>query len=513
VCLYHMYILMLFQVFFILHFIFMTDAVQERSGSSSFMDLSYPELERLNLAIVEECAGSGAAYAMNNRIQDLESRTDVKAVMLCFSDLAGRLHFLDYDKKHLLSDPGNLTFDGSSIQGFTPQHNSDLRFEVDWTSFRFLPADVFGAGKVLMFANVLNQDGTYFENDFRSRLQTYLVGVKNSYGFTAYIAPEIEGFVFKNKHAEQVFNGATGFDLLTLGGYFHALPNDEFRNFIDKCAEVQRALGFRNEKDHPEVASSQFEINFRYDTPVQTADRALLYKLVCRQVAALMGHTASFLPKPIVDGNGSGMHTNMSLFKDGVNVFYSGNGASLSDTGVDFACGILQRANDLCLAFTSSVNAFRRLDPEMEAPNEIKMSDSDRGSMIRIPIGNEKSARVECRVVAPDCNPYLVYFTLLQAGIANVVADNDIRKAARDVLMPKSDGTFDILPSNIYDALDYFSGSEYMKELMGVGPFNSYLALKELDAARCPKLLGSSVKTLEVRMHHEVSTQFDRERF
>src|ERR1035441_6552207 len=179
--------------------------------------------------------------------------------------------------------------------------------------------------------------------------------------------------------------------------------------------EAQRALGFQNEKDHPEVAPSQFEINYGYGEVVAAADQIQLYKLICRTVASQMGMTASFLPKPIVGVNGSGMHTTVSISENGKNLFWDAKGEEkLSKMGWAFVDRILTHGNDICLLLNPSVNAYRRLDPHFEAPNQIKASAVDRGSMIRIPIGNEKSMRVEVRSVSPDANPYLVMLTVFK---------------------------------------------------------------------------------------------------
>ncbi len=188
---------------------------------------------------------------------------------------------------------------------------------------------------------------------------------------------------------------------MNTGGYYHSLPGDPLRTFIDTAAEVQRAMGFENEKDHPEVAPSQFEINYSYGEVVAAADQIQLYKLICRQVATKMGLTASFLPKPVVGVNGSGMHTNVSVSKGKKNLFWDPKGQEkLSAFGWGFVDRILTHGNDICLLLNASVNAYRRLDPHFEAPNQIKASAADRGSMVRIPIGNEKSMRVEVRSVA-----------------------------------------------------------------------------------------------------------------
>jgi glutamine synthetase len=199
------------------------------------------------------------------------------------------------------------------------------------------------------------------------------------------------------------------FDLISTGGYFNSLPQDPLRQFMDSAAEVQRAMGFENEKDHPEVGPSQFEMNFKYASALIAADRIQLYKLLCRQVAQTMDMTASFLPKPITGINGSGMHTNISVAKDGENLFYDENGHNkMSAYGDAFTSRILHSAEDMCLILNPSVNAYRRLDPNYEAPNEIAASAVDRSSMIRIPYAGKAGQRIEVRSVGPDCNPYLL---------------------------------------------------------------------------------------------------------
>ena len=210
-------------------------------------------------------------------------------------------------------------------------------------------------------------------------------------------------------------------------------------------------MGFQNEKDHPEVAPSQFEINYGYGEVVAAADQIQLYKLICRQVATNMGLTASFLPKPVVGVNGSGMHTNVSISEDGKNLFWDAKGEEkLSKMGWAFLDRILTHGNDICLLLNASVNAYRRLDPHFEAPNQIKASPVDRGSMIRIPIGNEKSMRVEVRSVAPDANPYLVMYSIFKTGLDGETSKiKNLRQAER------------YLPDNIYDALANFRKAEW----------------------------------------------------
>jgi glutamine synthetase len=270
------------------------------------------------------------------------------------------------------------------------------------------------------------------------------------------------------------------------------------RKFIDTVAEVQRAMGFENEKDHPEVAPSQFEINYTYGEATAAADTIQLYKLICRQVATNMGLSASFLPKPVVGVNGSGMHTNVSVTKKGENIFWEKGGEeNLSKFGWDFVDRILTRGSDTCLVFNASVNAYRRLDPHFEAPNQIKASAVDRGSMVRIPIGNAKSARVEVRSVGPDANPYMTLLTVFKTGLEGSISDMpNLRQANR------------YLPDNIYDALSAFRESEWTSTLFGEDVKGRYAELKQASADRCPRQLGTFVKAEEVQYHHEVYNQY-----
>src|SRR5579871_4933731 len=355
----------------------------------SFLEIPYEGLESMNLTAKQKRV-TVAAKELEQEYRDyLINEKRIKAVTLCFSNIEGRLHMLDYDKKFLLDSADNLTFDGSSIRGFTALKESDLRLDIDWSSIMWLPSDIFGPGKVVMFANVMNRDKTPYESDFRGALKRYLAELKTKQDVTAYAAPELEGFVVDGINAEQLYDETRGFTLTTMGGYFHSLPLDKLRRFIDAAAEAQRAMGFKNEKDHPEVAPSQFEMNFSYSEALNACDQIQMYKLICRQVANNMGMTATFLPKPIPGINGSGMHTNFSLSVGGKNTFYDPKGKEgLSKTAWNFIDKLLNHAPEICLVLSSSVNAYRRLDPHFEAPNQIKVSPNDRGSMIRIPTGN-----------------------------------------------------------------------------------------------------------------------------
>ena len=443
----------------------------------NFLAIPYDELEDLNLKAKEQ----RKTRIPFDQIQEelLRYLTDekrIKAVTVLFSDLEGRLHMLDYDKKFLLRSYDNLTFDGSSIRGFTAQRESDLRLGIDWSAFYWAPADVFGAGKVLVFGDVIDKGGTPYTADIRGMFKQWAENLFKTEGYTLNAANEIEGFLFQGPDAERRYHETGKFEYVNTGGYYHSLPGDPLRTFIDTTAEVQRSMGFQNEKDHPEVAPSQFEINYSYGEAVAAADQIQLYKLICRQVATKMGFTASFLPKPVVGVNGSGMHTNVSVSKNGKNVFWDKEGEEkLAKIAWSFVDRILTHGNDICLMLNASVNAYRRLDPHFEAPNQIKASPVDRGSMIRVPIGNEKTSRVELRDIAKIKN---------------------LRQAER------------YLPDNIYTALDNFMTAEWTTKLLGEDVKSRYADLKKASADRCPRLLGTFVKTPEVQYHHDVYNQY-----
>ncbi len=465
----------------------------------NFLAIPYDQLEELNLQAKEQRLKRVAAHKIQEeRLKYLADEKRIKAVTVLFSDLEGRLHMLDYDKKFLVKSYDNLTFDGSSIRGFTAQRESDLRLGIDWSAFYWGPADVFGPGKILVFGDVIDKGGAPYAADIRGILKTFAQEQFKKEGYTLNAANEIEGFLFAGKDAERHYHETQKFEYVNTGGYYHSLPGDPLRTFIDTTAEVQRAMGFQNEKDHPEVAPSQFEINYSYGEVVAAADQIQLYKLICRQVATNLDMTASFLPKPVVGVNGSGMHTNVSISKGGKNLFWDPKGEEmLSKFGWQFIDRFLTHGNDTCLMLNSSVNAYRRLDPHFEAPNQIKASAVDRGSMIRVPIGNERSMRVEVRSVAPDANPYMVMLAVFKTGLLGETAKiKNLRQAER------------YLPDNIYDAMANFRNAGWTDKLLGADVKGRYADLKQAAADRCPRLLGTVVKAPEVQFHHDVYNQY-----
>ena len=474
------------------------------SDIRSFLEISYDRLEELNLEAKQKVANHVSEDELREYyLQYLNDEKKIKALTVCFSDLEGRFHMLDYDKKFLMRSSDSLTFDGSSIHGFSDVRHSDLRLVVDWGSFRWLPADIFGPGKVMVFGLIKDADGSSYSADMRAQLKQYCDKLYAEKGIVANFSVECEGFLLNGCNAEQHFipsyRHGGDFELVSTGGYFHSLPKDPLKLFIDSLAEAQRALGFENEKDHPEVAPSQFELNYKYCDALQAADEVQLYKLTARQIADSMGMTACFLPKPIAGINGSGMHCNFSLSKDGVNLFYDKDGqAGISKMGWNAVGHLLEHAEELCLIWNSSVNAYRRLDPRFEAPNQIKVSAIDRTSMIRIPLGGEKTARLELRSVAPDANPYMLMLSLVKAAVEAPECCQELSDDGKKAQH---------LPQNIYVAMQKFKKSTYVAELLGEAVKEKYLERKQLVADRSPRELGDWVKRSEILFHHEVTDQ------
>ncbi|MHA2279768.1 MAG: glutamine synthetase family protein [Promethearchaeota archaeon] len=462
----------------------------------SYKTSNHGNIRDINLQFKKARSNPDTSKVAEERVRAILNKGMYKAVTVCFSDIEGRLHMLDYDKDFLLASADNLTFDGSSIRGFTAQHESDLKIHLDWGATYLLPGDYFGFGKLFMFGEIRDKDDSDYSADIRSVLRRYLKELK----YRVNVSAEIEGFLFKGKDQEKTYHQHRKFECLTTGGYFNTLPGDPLRSFIDQVAEVQRDVGFENEKDHPEVAPSQFEINWSYTDALIAADQIQLYKMICRQLAAHRNLTACFLPKPVVGVNGSGMHLNLSLENvTGKNVFYDDTDPRhlkyLSAEAWTFLYSVLHHAEQICLALNPSVNAYRRLDPAYEAPNEIKASVGDRSSMIRIPIGNEKSARLEIRTVAPDANPYLAILAILKAGFTGNTGNLNLNAEPS------------ILPADIYTAINYFADSDLMLDALGREAHAKYIIWKEAAADRCPKRLGTAIKAGEVMFHHEVTNQ------
>ena len=343
----------------------------------NFLALPYDELEDLNLRAKEQRKNRVPMDKIQEeRLKYLTDEKRIKAVTVLFSDLEGRLHMLDYDKKFLLKSWDNLTFDGSSIRGFTAQRESDLRLGIDWSAFYWAPADVFGPGKVLVFGEVIDKDGSPYAADIRGVLKDYRRRALQEARLHAERGQRNRRLPVQGPDAERRYHETGKFEYVNTGGYYHSLPGDPLRTFIDTTAEVQRAMGFQNEKDHPEVAPSQFEINYSYAEVVAAADQIQLYKLICRQVATKHG-LDRVVPAQAGRRRQWQRHAHQRFRSARAARTCSGTPrakrSSASWAG-QFIDRILTHGNDICLLLNASVNAYRRLDPHFEAPNQIKAS-------------------------------------------------------------------------------------------------------------------------------------------
>ena len=463
------------------------------------LSLPYAQLEELNLKAKDQRQKRVATgQIQEERLKYLSDNPGVKAVTVLFSDLEGRLHMLDYDKKFIVKSWDNLTFDGSSIRGFTAQRESDLRLGIDWAAFYYAPADIFGTGKVLVFGEVIDKDGTPYTGDIRSMLKQYAQQQYDQNGYTLNAANEIEGFLFRGDDAERRYFETQKFEYVNTGGYYHSLPGDPLRQFIDTDSGSAARNGLRKRKRSPgsRAVTVRNQLQLQRGGGCSRPDSALQADLPSGRDEDRFD--CMLPPEPVVGVNGNGMHTNVSINTNGKNMFWEPKGEEkLSKFAWDFVDRILTHGNDICLMLNSSVNSYRRLDPHFEAPNQIKASAVDRGSMVRIPIGNERSSRVEVRSVAPDANPYLVMLSIFKAGLNGETAKIDnLRSAER------------YLPDNIYDALENFRNSDWNTKLLGEDVKGRFADLKQASADRCPRCLGTFVKVPEVQYHHEVYNQF-----
>lgn len=371
---------------------------------------------------------------------------DIKFIDLKFVDLPGVLQHMTlpievFDERMFVDGVG---FDGSSIRGFQRIHESDMLIVPD-RSTMFL--DPFTDEPTLSFLCNIKDPQTYkiYSRDARAvaqKAERYLV--TSAIADTSYFGPELEFFIFDDIRYDQTTNlgyyyidsneGSwntgreekpnLGYKPRNKEGYFPVPPMDSYQNLRSKMVSVLRSIGVDAEAHHHEVASGgQAEIDIRYNTLVTMGDQALKYKYVIKNVALRYNKTVTFMPKPLFQDNGSGMHVHLSLWKNGRNLFYqTGRYAELSDLGVYFIGGLLHHAPALCAFCAPTTNSYRRLVPGYEAPINLIYSQRNRSACVRIPMysGSEKAKRIEFRTPDPSCNPYLAFAAILMAGLDGI---------------------------------------------------------------------------------------------
>ncbi|HRC62463.1 MAG TPA: glutamine synthetase family protein, partial [Dehalococcoidia bacterium] len=359
-------------------------------------------------------------------MQDFDSRQhvlqacrdhDVKFIRLWFTDILGMLKSVAItveELEHALED--GVTFDGASIEGFARTDEADMIMRPDPQTFQLLPWRPRERAVARMFCDIEGPDGGPFEGDPRWVLKRTVERAAAA-GFTCYVSPEIEYFYFRDAHS---------LEPLDSGGYFDLTPLDSGSDLRRETVLTLEEMGIPVALSHHEGAPSQHEIDLRYTDALTMADSVMTYRLVVKEVAMNHGVYATFMPKPLTDENGSGMHLQFSLFRGEENVFSGADTHSgLSTAGEQFMAGILRHAPEMMLLTNQWVNSYRRLVPGFEAPTYATWSPRNHADLLRVPRhrpGEAAAARIEYRAPDAACNPYLVFAGILAAGLAGIEA-------------------------------------------------------------------------------------------
>ena len=354
-------------------------------------------------------------YSREEILQICEEQ-DVRFIRLQFSDIFGIMKNVAITHKQLEKALNNeIMFDGSSIDGFVRIEESDMYLRPDPNTFVIFPWRPQEGKVARLICDVYNPDGTPFAGCPRTVLKNVLAEAAEM-GYRMYVGPEAEFFLF---HTDAEGNPTT----ITHdnAGYFDLGPVDLGNNARrDMCLTLEE-MDFEVEASHHEVAPGQHEIDFKYDDALTTADQVMTFKTVVRIMAQRHGLHATFMPKPVAGINGSGMHTNQSLFKDGQNAFYDPNGnLELSETAMHYMGGVMEHVKGITAITNPIVNSYKRLVAGYEAPVYIAWSAKNRSPLIRVPAKRGPSTRVELRSPDPSCNPYLSFAVMLKAGLDGI---------------------------------------------------------------------------------------------
>ncbi|MCL7412264.1 MAG: type I glutamate--ammonia ligase [ANME-2 cluster archaeon] len=411
---------------------------------------------------------------------------DVRFVRLQFVDIQGIVKNVAIPVSQIEKAMSHgISFDGSSVEGFVRIEESDMVLKPDLNTFQLLPWRHNGGSIARMICDVYLPGGEQFQGDPRYVLRRAIHDAA-SMGFEMNTGPELEFFLFEKHdgHATTIPHDNAG--------YFDFGPVDLAENIRREIVIALEGMGFEIEASHHEVARGQHEIDFKYGDALKTADNVLTFKYVTRTIANNMGLHATFMPKPMFGENGSGMHVNISLFKDGENAFYSpDNEHGISDTLKHFIGGVLKHINAITAVTNPTVNSFKRLVPGYEAPVYVSWSGANRSSLIRTPAARGSSTRIELRSPDPSCNPYLAFATILSAGLDGIrnqidpgepVSDNIYEMDAEE----RADRNICSLPGTLRDALNELEQDEVIINALGSHVLKDFLRLgrTEWDAYR-----------------------------
>lgn len=445
----------------------------------------------------------------------LVKENDVKFVDFRFTDTRGKEQHVTVPVSHFDMDKfeSGHAFDGSSIAGWKGIESSDMLLIPDPATANIDP--FMESTTLFLQCDVIEpSDGKGYDRDPRSiakRAEAYLKS--SGLGDTAYFGPEPEFFIFDSVRWDESMSGSffkieseeaawsrgakteggnTGHRPAVKGGYFPVPPVDSFQDMRSEMSLILESLGVPVEVHHHEVANAgQNELGTRFSTLVQRADWTQLQKYVIWNVAHTYGKTATFMPKPIVGDNGSGMHVHQSVWKDGKNLFAGDGYAGLSDFALYYIGGIIKHAKALNAITNPGTNSYKRLVPGFEAPVKLAYSARNRSASIRIPhVANPKGRRVEARFPDPLANPYLCFAALLMAGLDGV--QNKIHPgeaASKDLyhLPPEEDKLIPTVCSSLEEALEHLDKDREFLTRGGVfsdSMIDAYLALKQQEVQR-----------------------------
>ena len=410
----------------------------------------------------------------------------VNFLRLQFTDVLGTVKNVEVPRSQFEKAlSGGIMFDGSSVQGFTRIEESDMLLSPDLSTFLVYPqfSKVESErGKVArIICDVTLPSGEPFTGDPRYVLRRQL-GRAAEAGFTFYAGTEPEFFLFE-RGADGRGTTHTG----DLAGYFDLAPIDKGERLRREITNKLLEMNFEIEGAHHEAAPGQHEIDFRYQEALSAADALSTFKFVVKRMALEHGLLASFLPKPVASVNGSGLHTHLSLFRNGHNAFYDQGGEfELSETALHFIGGLLEHAPGMCAVTNPLVNSFKRLVPGFEAPVNVAWSTSNRSALVRVPAKRGNSTRAEFRLPDPSCNPYLALSLMLAAGLDGV-AQKTLpppaiqRNIYQMTVREKRHHRVRELPRDLHEALDDLERDEVMAAALGEHALEHYLRAKRAE--------------------------------
>jgi len=406
---------------------------------------------------------------------------DVKFIRLWFSDITGQMKGFAITKEELEGAlEEGMGFDGSSIKGFARIDESDMIAMPDPSTFTILPYRPKEKAVAGMLCDILNPDRTPYQGDSRYILKKMLERAKEK-GYTFYVGPELEFFIFKDAKTTQILDEGGYFDITTLDA-----GNEVRREIILTLEE----MGIGVEYSHHEVAPSQHEIDLRYTDALTMADIVMVYRMVVKEIAQKHGLYATFMPKPIYGVNGSGMHTHQSLFKGNTNAFFDPNDEyHLSQEAKHYIAGILKYAREITFVCNQWVNSYKRLVPGYEAPVYLCWGRRNRSALVRVPMykpGKEKATRIEFRSPDPACNPYLAFSCMLAAGLRGIEErlplpeplERDVYHLTQEEIEKLN---IECLPGSLIEAIEIAEKSKLLKDTLGEHIFNNLIMSKKIE--------------------------------